>query len=79
MLKKFLGMTGYLQKFVPRFAEYADPLRRISNQFSGKRVEEIDELWTEEAQAAFDALKVALANAAILHFPDYEKPFIIAV
>ena len=79
MLKKFLGMTGYLQKFVPRFAEYADPLRRISNQFPGKRVEEIGELWTEEAQAAFDALKVALANAAILHFPDYEKPFIIAV
>lgn len=77
MLKKFLGMTGYLQKFIPSYAEYTEPLRAIVKKYPEKHPANIEQEWDMMSTAAFESLKVAMANAALLYFPDYDKPFII--
>ena len=35
--------------------------------------------WTAESTAAFECIKLSVASAAILRFPDFNKPFIILV
>jgi transposase InsO family protein len=79
MLRKFLGMTGYLSKFIPHYAEYAEPLRAITNRHPQKKIASIEYDWNEEAEAAYETLKVAVANIAMLNFPDFDQPFIVAV
>ena len=69
-IKSFLGMIGFYQKFIPRFAALAVPLSNLlrkENEFS----------WTEVEQSSFDALKQTLANAAALAFPNPNLPYII--
>nr|GMC95607.1 putative retroelement protein [Ipomoea batatas] len=34
-------------------------------------------VWTEEATAAFQALKIALTSAPVLQLPDFSKPFVV--
>ena len=34
-------------------------------------------LWTDQATAAFIALKQALSTAPVLHLPDFTRPFIV--
>jgi hypothetical protein len=34
-------------------------------------------VWTDEATAAFDALKLAITSAPVLALPDFSKPFIV--
>ena len=78
-LKTFLGASGYLAKFVPHYADMVKPLRDISVLFQRKSEKPIDHLWGDEAQASYEAVKVALAEAATLHFPDFDAPFVILV
>ena len=78
-LKTFLGSSGYLSKFIEHCAEMVEPLRDISALFPRKSEISIEHLWNDKAQAAFESVKVALAEAAILHFQDFDSPFIILV
>ena len=78
-LKSFIGMCSYLQKFLPFFAEYAAPLRDIIKKYPGKAPADITSEWTAESTAAFECIKLSVASAAILRFPDFNKPFIILV
>jgi hypothetical protein len=78
-LKNFLGASGYLAKFVPHYADMIKPLRDISGLFQRKSEKPIGHLWSDEAQASYEAVKVALAEAATLHFPDFDAPFVILV
>ena len=80
-VKSFLGMTGYLQKFVPFYAEYAEPLRKLAAKYNTKSPVDISEGWENEPQykQAFETLKVAIGQAALLRFPDHTAPWIILV
>jgi hypothetical protein len=78
-LKTFLGSSGYLSKFIEHYAEMVEPLRDISALFQRKSERSIEHLWNDRAQAAFESVKVALAEAAVLHFPDFDAPFVILV
>ena len=69
---KFLGMSGYYRRFCPNFSTVAEPLTRLT---STKRSFE----WTEEAQQAFEHLKVFLSSSPVLRAPDYNKPFSLSV
>ncbi|RCN42765.1 hypothetical protein ANCCAN_11248, partial [Ancylostoma caninum] len=64
----FLGMVGFFRKFIPNFANTAEPLTwltRKDNKFK----------WTEAQEAAFIELRDALLQKPILGYPDYDKPF----
>ena len=81
-LRTFLGAAGFIQRYVPEYAELAAALRGLDtlqkvgskNRASYEKVE-----WNPEALAAFDALKAALISAPLLAFPDFSRPFIILV
>ena len=79
MLKNWLGMTGYLENIVPHYATLVAPLRKISALFPKKSEKDITDLWSPEAEAAFRATKIAVAESTALAFPDFSQPFITLV
>lgn len=71
-VKRFVAFANYYRKFIPNFAEFAQPLTDLTR----KRV---DFEWTEKHQNAFERLKKFLVTPHILQYPDFEKEFIIKV
>lgn len=67
-LRTFLGMASYYRKFVEDFSTRAVPLHALL-----KKGTPFD--WSPECQEAFDFIKEKLANANILVYPDFSKPF----
>ncbi|GKC84187.1 putative mitochondrial protein [Tanacetum coccineum] len=66
-LRGFLGLTGYYRRFIMNFASVSRPLTQLLKNIGYK--------WTDEAQVAFENLKVAMQKALILVLPDFTKPF----
>ncbi len=72
-VKMFLGLTGFYRKFIARYAEIALPLIHLTMNEFRKNFR-----WTEEADAAFQALKTAMVKAPVLLIPDPNTEFIVA-
>ena len=68
-IKSFLGLCSYYRRFVPLFAEIAHPLHQLATVVPFK--------WTEEAEEAFQKLKLALTNPPVLAYPDPSSSFIL--
>ena len=70
-LKQFLGLSNYYRRFIPHYANIAEPLNKLlrKNQHKFK--------WDAGCQAAFDHLKCKLTKAPILSYPDFTLPFIL--
>lgn len=68
-LRRFLGMTGWYQRFI---SNYSSVIFSLTELLRGKSFE-----WNEQAQAAFENVKSKLCSAPFLIHPDYEKPFIV--
>ena len=69
-VKSFLVLASYYRRFVPKFAEIARPLHKASE--TSAKIE-----WTQEAQDAFESLKLKLTSTPILAFPCLKEPFIL--
>lgn len=69
-LRRFLGMTGWYQKFIKNYASLATPL---TDALKGKQ----KFLWSEVANEAFNELKQAMITAPVLHTPDFSRSFYI--
>ena len=67
-IKQFLGLTGYYQKFVPRFADISRLLTTLTKK--DKKFE-----WTPACQKSFDLLKETLCGEPMLKYADTSKPY----
>jgi RNase H-like domain found in reverse transcriptase/Reverse transcriptase (RNA-dependent DNA polymerase)/Integrase zinc binding domain/Retroviral aspartyl protease len=69
-IRRFLGMTGWYHRFIPKYAELACPLTDLLN--SKHKVE-----WSDEAESSFNSLRTCLVSAPILSTPEFDRPFVI--
>jgi hypothetical protein len=67
-LQIFLGLCNYYSKFVEDYAKIAKPLHKLLGK-------DIEFVWGDECQRAFEMLKQKLSTGPILVMPDFSKPF----
>ena len=73
-VQSFLGFMGYYCRFIPKFAQVACPLHKLtSGENVGKKKAAIN--WDSKCQQAFDDLKTFCTMAPILAYVDFTKPF----
>ena len=65
-LKSFLGMTGYLQQFIPKYLSYERPLMALATPYKKRSIIK----WTEHTSQVFEDLKKAVQQAQTLFFYD---------
>ena len=74
-VRAFLGFTGYYRRFIRNYAQVAKPLFGL---IGGKRgVKDGPFVWSDDCQAAFEALIERMTTAPILAFADYQQPFLV--
>ena len=66
----FLGIAGFVRKFIPLFVELAVCLANLLWNWI---------LWTDNAHKAYVHIESRLASRPILHPPDFSRPLVIAV
>ncbi|KAL7868458.1 hypothetical protein SRHO_G00098420 [Serrasalmus rhombeus] len=70
----FLGMAGYSRQWICDFALKTAPLRRLIRS-TGQQNMKHKLIWDEEADKAFEEIKIDLCTAPALANPDYSKIF----
>ena len=63
-LRRFIGMIGFYRRFIPNFADIAEPLYQLMSQCENKNT---SLEWLEDSRTAFELLKSKLAEATLLH------------
>ena len=71
-VQRFLGMVGYVHKFIPNMSDIAKPLRTILGK-------DIAWHWQTEQVEAFNKLKSCLKSAPVLRYYDVKKPITVQV
>jgi len=69
-VRSFLGLCGYYNKFIPRYANIVRPLWSLTKN-------SVAFVWSPEAEQSFHDIKLAFASHVVLQFPDYRRPFVI--
>ena len=73
-VQSFLGFTEYYRHFIPKSAQVAQPLHKLtSGENAGKKKAAIQ--WNDRCQQAFDDLKRLCTTAPILAYVDFTQPF----
>ena len=71
-IRAFLGLVGYYSKFLNNYAGISAPLSELTKKGMPDRV-----VWNEEANHAYETLKVMVSNSPVLRLPNFEKMFIL--
>ena len=69
-VQSFLGLANYYRKFIPNFAEKAEPIINLTRK-------ETQFQWSNKCEREFKILKKALTSAPVLIFPDYADEFLL--
>ena len=70
-LRRFLGMVNYLAKFLPNFADIAQPLRALT-------CKDTDWVWGNNEASAFQKLKTMCTSAPILALYNPNKQHLVS-
>lgn len=70
-VQSFLGIAGYYRRFIKGFANLAKPLTLLLAKGATFN-------WEQDQQKAFDSLREALCSEAVLIYPNFAEPFILA-
>lgn len=70
-LRRFLGMSQYYRRFIPKFSEISKPLTELTKKRQTFK-------WSDEAQQAFEDIKEKLARKPVLIHPNFSRPFILS-
>jgi len=68
-VRGFLGLVGNYCKFVLDYGTIAAPLTALFKKHGF--------VWTDDAAAAFQALKGAITSAPVLALPNFQQEFIV--
>ena len=60
-VKHLIGMVKYLSKFLSNLSELCQPLRKLTHK-------DVEWQWTQEQEDAFQSLKMAVTQAAVLKY-----------
>lgn len=71
-LERFLGVTNYLSRFIPRYSELSAPLRKLL----GKNVQFE---WHNEHDNSFNRLKSIISSAPVLKYYSAREPVCVTV
>ena len=69
-IKSFLGLCGFYQKFIRRYADITVPLTELLKK-------SVKWKWGQEQQQSFEELKSALLKSAELAYPNWSEPFVV--
>jgi hypothetical protein len=71
-LQSFLGLAGFFQRYLPRYAELTSPLTELLRK--GREY-----VWGEKEDKAFNKVKEMLCDQPILQIADYSQPFTLYI
>ncbi len=69
-VRAFVGLAWYYRRFVKGFCDIAKPLQRLTEK-------NVDFVWDEKNQQAFDTLKKVLTEAPVLACPTPDGLFVL--
>jgi hypothetical protein len=69
VVRAFLGLAGYYQRFIMGYGDIATPLTHLLKKEGFT--------WTAEAEAAFQTLQHALTAAPVLQLPLFDQVFVV--
>ena len=69
-VRSFLGFSGYYRRFIEHYSHIAAPLYALTGN--------VDFLWTEKCDRAFEDLKKLVSTAPVLRGPNWDLPFQIS-
>lgn len=69
-ISQFLGLAGWMRKFIPNFSTIAKPLHEQSVAGKTRPI-----VWSMEHESAFLLLKERLVSAPVLRNPDFDRRF----
>ena len=71
-VKSFLGMVGYLSKFIDRYSSITAPLRKLTER-------KVKFEWGPEEEAAFNNLKDSITNEKTKIYFNPKRPIVVRV
>ena len=71
-VKSFLGMVGYLSKFIDRYSSMTAPLRKLTER-------KVKFKWGPEEEAAFNKLKDSITNEKTMIYFNPKRPIVVRV
>ena len=69
-VKSFLGMVGYLSKFIDRYSSITAPLRKLTER-------KVKFEWGPEEEAAFNKLKDSITNEKTMIYFNPKRPIVV--
>ena len=82
-VRQFMGLCGFLRKFIKNFATIAAPITDLVRGYSNKRMnrkqnkvqEQANFMWSTAQEDAFLMLKSIIAEDVTLSYADFSRPF----